>query len=132
MGIFAQTTEVTVATVDAGFAVGYLLFVLALVVISIVAMWRVFEKAEREGWKAIIPIYNTWVLFKIAGREGWWIIFLFIPFVNIIASVILAVDLAKAFGKSTAFGIFALWMFSLIGFLILGFGDAEYQLDKPT
>jgi len=39
----------------------------------------------------------------------------------------LALDLAKSFGKSAAFGIIGLWLFNIIGFLILAFGDATYQ-----
>jgi hypothetical protein len=40
--------------------------------------------------------------------------------------VIVALSLAKAFGKSPAFGIVGLFLFSVIGYLILGFGSARY------
>ena len=99
---------------------------LAIVIITIVSMWVVFTKAGKPGWAAIIPIYNIWVLLQIVGRPGWWIILLLIPFVNIVVSIIVMLDLAKSFGKSQLFGIVALWLFSLIGYLILGFGDAKY------
>jgi hypothetical protein len=38
-----------------------------------------------------------------------------------------SIDVAKAFGKSAAFGVIGLWLFSIIGYLMLGFGDATYQ-----
>ncbi|HEU5187833.1 MAG TPA: DUF5684 domain-containing protein [Candidatus Saccharimonadales bacterium] len=94
--------------------------------LSIVAFWRVFEKAGQPGWAALIPFYNMYVLLKIVGRPGWWLILLFIPLVNVIVSLVVALDMAKAFGKSTLFGVVGLWLFNIIGYLILAFGDAKY------
>ena len=34
-------------------------------VIVAIAQWKVFEKAGKPGWAAIIPFYNTWVLFEL-------------------------------------------------------------------
>lgn len=99
---------------------------LAVVVLSIAAAWSLFEKAGEKGWKAIIPFYNTYTLFRIAGRNGWGFLLMFIPLVNVVVGVILAIDLAKHFGKSTAFGVIGLFLFSIVGVLILGFGDAKY------
>jgi hypothetical protein len=96
-------------------------------VIFIAAMWKIYTKAGRPGWAAIIPFYNIWVLLEIIGRPGWWILLFFIPFVNIIIALLVSIDLAKSFGKSAAFGIILLFFFNAIGYLILGFGDAEYK-----
>ncbi len=52
---------------------------------------------------------------------------MFIPFVNFVIAIIISLDLAKSFGKSVAFAIFGLIIFSVIGYLMLGFGDAEYK-----
>ena len=51
---------------------------------------------------------------------------LFVPLVNLFVTIMLSIDLAKHFGKSTAFGIVALWLFSIVGYFMLGYGDAEY------
>ncbi len=99
---------------------------LALIVLMIVAMWKVFTKAGRSGWEAIIPFYNIYVLCKIAGRPGWWLVLFLIPLVNIVISIIVALDVAKSFGKSGVFGFFGLWLFGIIGYPILAFGDARY------
>jgi len=99
---------------------------LAFIIFIIAAVWKVFEKADQPGWAAIVPIYNIIVLLKIVGRPVWWILLLFIPLVNIIIAVIVYVDLAKSFGKSTGFGI-GLLLLGIIFFPILGFGDAEYE-----
>ena len=31
---------------------------LLIVVLLLVSMWKVYEKAGRQGWEGIIPIYN--------------------------------------------------------------------------
>jgi len=103
-----------------------------VVVLAIIALWRVFAKAGRPGWAAIIPIYNIYTLVKVSGNSGWFTLLYFIPIVNVIISIVVALGVAKNFGKSGVFGFIGLWLFSLIGFLILGFGKAEYVGEKPT
>jgi hypothetical protein len=103
-----------------------LIIFLALAVLAIASVWAIFSKAGRPGWAAIIPIYNIYVLLKVVGRPGWWLILYIIPIVNIVISIIVAIDLAKSFGKGGAFGFFGLWLFSIIGYPILGFGSARY------
>jgi Zn-dependent protease with chaperone function len=131
------TTDTAGAGIFAGAMVVWLLLMLALVVVQIIAMWKIFVKAGVEGWKSIIPFYNYWVLCEIVGKPGWWgltPILMAIPIVNFIAwipvvilFVIIALELGKAFGKDTVWSIFLLIIFSLIGLLILGFGSDKYQ-----
>lgn len=97
------------------------------IIILIAAMWKIYAKAGKPGWSAIIPFYNIWVLLEIVGRPGWWLILFFIPFVNFIIAIIVSIDLAKSFGKSAAYGIILLFFFNVIGYLMLGFGSAEYE-----
>lgn len=88
-------------------------------------MWKVFEKAGKPGWGAIIPIYNIVLLLEIVGKPIWWLLLLLIPCVNFVVVLIVFMDLAKCFGKSAIFGI-GLWLLGFIFFPILGFGDAKY------
>jgi hypothetical protein len=104
----------------------YLLCSLLIFIVAIAAVWRVFTKAGRPGWLAIIPLVNTVVLLQIAGKPWWWIILLIIPLLNLIILIIVMLDLARAFGKSTLFGI-GLIILAPIFFLILGFDDSKYQ-----
>jgi len=60
---------------------------------------------------------------EIAGRDILWVV-LSILFPIVI--VVPLIDVAKAFGKGTGYGI-GLWLFSFIFFPLLGFGDARYQ-----
>lgn len=125
-GEVVYTTTTTSSSGGAGFVILMLIYLLVFVV-AIAAMWKMFEKAGRPGWAAIIPIYNAYVLIKVAGRPGWWLLLYFIPLVNLIVYIVISLDIAKNFGKSVVFGIFGLIIFSIIGYLILGFGDAEYK-----
>ncbi|MCC7104298.1 MAG: hypothetical protein IT307_04080 [Chloroflexi bacterium] len=99
---------------------------LIVAVVFIAAVWRIFTKAGQPGWASIIPLYNTYILLKIAGRPGWWLVLFFIPFINIIVYLLLAIDLAHSFGRSTLFGVVMLWLLSAIGLLILGYGGSRY------
>ncbi len=103
-----------------------LMVVLAMVAVVIIGMWKVFVKAGQPGWAILIPIYNIYILLQIAGRPGWWLLLYLIPVVNIAIAVIVAMDIAKAFGQSALFGIVLLFLLSGIGYLILGFGSARY------
>ncbi|HTZ74681.1 MAG TPA: DUF5684 domain-containing protein [Candidatus Aquilonibacter sp.] len=103
-----------------------MLFWLAIVVVFIVGMWKVFEKAGQPGWAAIIPFYNAYILLKIAGRPGWWLLLFFIPLVNIAIAIVVAIDVAKAFGQSAVFGVVLLFLLGCIGYLVLGFGNYRY------
>ena len=40
-----------------------------LVIISLVAQWRLYEKAGQPGIAAIVPIWNFIVFLKIVGRQ---------------------------------------------------------------
>ncbi|MER5266135.1 DUF5684 domain-containing protein [Actinosynnema sp. NPDC002837] len=93
----------------------------------IVAMWKVFAKAGKPGWAAIIPLYNIYVQLKIVGRPGWWLILFFIPVVNIVISLLVAIDMAKSFGKGSGFGVVGLWLFGFVGYPMLAFGSATYR-----
>ena len=48
-----------------------------LLILWIVASWKLFKKCGREGWEGIIPIYRDYVLIQIAGIQ-WWAIFILI------------------------------------------------------
>ncbi len=115
-------TAVLLASAGAGIVV---IVYIAVIVFEIAALWQVFVKAGRPGWAAIIPFYNYYVLLKIVGRPGWWLILYFIPLVNIIVWIIVAIDLAKSFAKSTAFAVGLIFL-AFIFIPILGFGPASY------
>ncbi len=105
-----------------------MLFALVCLVIAglvIASMWVIFSKAGQPGWAAIIPIYNLYILLKIADRPGWWLILYIIPVVSLIISILVVVDIAKAFGKGVGFAVGMIFL-PIIFYPILAFGDATY------
>ena len=103
-----------------------LLVALALAVVLIIGLWKVYVKAGQPGWAVLIPFYNMYILLKIAGRPGWWLVLCLIPLVNIVIALMVAIDVAKAFGQSAVFGVVLLFLLSGIGYLVLGFGNYKY------
>jgi hypothetical protein len=101
-------------------------FIFALVAVMLFIQWKVYVKAGQPGWAAIIPFYNIYVLLQIIGRPTWWLLLLFVPLVNIVIIILIELDVAKAFGKDTLFGI-GLILLQPIFYGILAFGSAEYQ-----
>lgn len=101
------------------------LVVLAIIVAVIAGFWKVFEKAGKPGWASIVPIYNLVILLEIAQKPMWWIVLMFIPLVNIAIAVLISIEVAKAFGKTPAFGV-GLALLGFVFYPILGFGDAKY------
>lgn len=108
---------------------GLLIFLLIILLISIVSMWKIFIKAGKQGWESIIPIYNIIVLFQITKTPMWLIILTLIPIINFIGApvvtIILAINLAKAFGKDPAFSILLI-LLPIIGYPILAFDESQY------
>jgi len=105
---------------------GMMLFLLAILVVAIAGIWKTFAKAGQPGWSAIIPIYNIYVMLQIVGRPTWWLVLFLIPVVNLVVAIIVAIDMAKSYGQSAVFGVVLLFLFGVIGYLILGFGSAQY------
>ena len=77
-------------------------FSVILAVLSIAAMWMIFQKAGRGGWRSLIPLVG----------EIYYLVFAF--------------RLAKSFHKGALFGL-GLILFPPLFMLILGFGGATYK-----
>ena len=106
----------------------FILIYLAIFVFYCAAGWKIFAKAGEPGWGVFVPIYNLYLVCKISGRPEWWVILFFIPLVNVVIGLIIAMDIAKAFAKGPGFGL-GLWLLGFVFVPILGFGSAQYM--KP-
>ena len=117
------------------------LFGLAVGIFFAICLWRIFTKAGRPGWAAIIPGYNAWTLAEVAGKPGWWGVLVFalvflswIPLIGLIPGIVVLVlailvnlGLARNFGKSTTFAVVGLILFGVVGYAMLAFGSARYE-----
>jgi hypothetical protein len=111
---------------DEGIGIIGLLVQLVVFAYIVACLWKIFQKAGEEGWKAIIPIWNTIVLLKISGRPWWWLLLLLVPLLNIVILIIVYLDLGKSFGKGPVFSILGLMCCSPVGLGILAFGNDRY------
>lgn len=115
--------------------------------ISAIGYRKMFMKAGEDGWKAFIPYYKSFICFKISWTNKIFWPFLislllvhFLPntgellmillnvaaiIVNFVLGIKLDIRVAKAFGKTTGWGVL-LFFFPFIVSLILGYGKAEY------
>ena len=120
-----ESYDAAYAAAASGVSAVYVILSLAISVLTLVAMWKLFVKAGRAGWKCLIPFYNTYCLYDIAWGNGWLFLLMFVPCVNFVVGIMMLFKLAKAFGQGTGFG-FGLLFLNTIFILILGFGSAEY------
>ena len=97
----------------------------ALIVLMIVSMWKIFTKAGKPGWACIIPIYNIIVLLEIVGKPWWWLLLMLIPFVNFVLAIWMLNLLSKSFGHEVGFTLGLLFL-GFIFFPILGLGESKY------
>ena len=99
---------------------------LAVVIVIVAGMWKMFEKAGKPGWACLVPIYNAFVILQIAGKPAWWFLLFLIPVVNLVVAIIVMIEIARRFGKGPGFGL-GLAFLGFIFFPILGFGSAQYS-----
>lgn len=140
----------------AGFMVVYfavLMFSVAVGVVYLVALWKLFEKAGEPGWKALIPYYNFFEMTRLAtGKYTLAIVYLLLcvpymifyfigvitdeimislfGFLFIIPVVVLwgyiGYQFGKAYGKSSGVCV-AMIFFRQIVCIVIGFDkDTQY------
>ncbi len=108
-----------------GIMLVYMVVVLVIGVISLVGLWKIFVKAGKPGWGAIIPFYNMYCLFEMSFGTGWLFLACFVPCVNVVITIIMWIKLAQAFGKGAGYGIGILFV-PFVFLPMLGFSDAQY------
>ena len=115
-------------------AMGLFFWVLsmALSILMIISLWKIFKKAGKPGWASIIPIYNIYIMCEIAEKEWWYVLLSCVPFANIYAMIVLYNGMAKRFGKSGGF-VVGMILLPVIFFPMLAFGkDAAIVNNQPN
>jgi hypothetical protein len=111
-----DTASAAPSAAAAGVGIVFVIVYFAVILLMIASLWKVFVKAGKPGWAAIVPLYNIIVLIQIAGKPLWWIIIY--PFI--------VFPLATRFGKGAGFAV-GLLILAPIFWPMLAFGDAKYQ-----
>ena len=105
---------------------------MALGILKIVSLWKIFKKAGKPGWASIVPIYNIYIMCEIAEKEWWYILLLCVPFVNIYVMIVLYNGMAKKFGKGGGF-VVGMILLPVVFFPMLAFGkDATVVNNQPN
>ena len=112
----------------------FMLVGLALAALMVVSWWKIFQKAGRPGWAAIVPIYNLVVMFQIVGMSPWLILLALIPVAGSLALFIVMIfvniKIAKAFGQSEGFAV-GLILLPIVFVPILAFGKSKFTGIAP-
>lgn len=120
---------------------------LAIIILLIASMWKIYTKAGQPGWACIVPIYNVIVLLRIVGKPTWWLFMMLMPlvsfvffpvsvvlfgivyFITLVVTIVYVVwtynMLSKSFGRDEGFTA-GLILLGFVFFPILGFGSATY------
>ena len=108
------------------FLVIFYILLFAAAVVELIGMWKAFEKMGKKGYEALIPGHNYVVLFEKAGMSLWYFFLMLIPVCNIVFLILVSIEIAKKFGKSSGFGVL-LALFGFVCWPILGFGKATFK-----
>ncbi len=74
-------------------------FFMAMNIVHGLATFKFYKKAGKDIWKAFVPFLNIYELMDIINRPKWWMIFVYIPIVNLLMIPVLWVQLLQVFGK---------------------------------
>ncbi len=103
-----------------------LIFLIVSYILLCLSLYKVFEKANQEGWKAFVPGYNFVVWCQIIGQPSWWALLLLIPLVNIFIYAGMAVDMVRSFGKYQLKDSALAVIFAPLAFFLLGKEEEKY------
>lgn len=121
-------------------------------VITALASWRVFRKADQAGWKALIPGVREYTIFQMCwDKTNFWLYVgavIVSAFMEVLESatgslfyatlgsiinicviyyeVLSKIRLSRSFGRGRAFGLF-LYFLEPLALVGLGFGPYEYE-----
>ena len=94
----------------------WVLLFLAVQLIHFGGTWRLYQKAGKKTWEAVVPIYNAVILMDIIRRPRWWVILLFIPIINLMLFPVIWVETLRSFGKNssvdTALGLLSFGLYT--------------------
>ncbi len=84
------------------------------------AQFKIAQKVglQNQAWWSFIPILNLFLLVKCAGRKWYWFLFLFIPVFNIVAALLLWLDIAKRVQVNAIWAVLTLLPF--LNFIAVG------------
>ena len=112
------------------------------VVLTLIGLWKTFEKLGLPGWEGLLIGHNLVCLFEKADIPKQYVFFYYIPYVGWLGTnIYMGIQLMKKFGKGPGMGV-VLGLFPPIGFMITGFSknyvyqgakvEAEAKVETTT
>ena len=136
------------------FEIAIIIITIALLVLLIIAEWKIFSKAGEKGWKSLVPVYNIYLSHHIVGMSHMWfnleimfwiteamfeindfpeVVVLGFGIVaglfTVISELVHLIKMCDCFSKGTGFKI-GMFLIPELFVMIIAFGKAEYQKPK--
>ncbi len=118
-----------------------IILILLYFLLSHIGLYKFFEKAGEEGWKALVPFYGTYVAIRLIHKPVWWMVIYYIPFLGFIVWVGIIVEFLKNLGILNYWEHFLSIVFTPIYLTYVGFDKnvkwkgeeflATYKKSKP-
>ena len=103
----------------------WLIFLILLNLIHFLGTHKLYQKAGKKAYQALIPVYNIAVILKIIKRPWWWLFLFILPTINLIMCAVLWVETLKVFGREK-------FRDGLLGVITLGFYLFIINYDKDV
>lgn len=121
--LLAKTYSYSKSSYGGGLGVGAWLvwsffYIASYAYLAICLMFVAKKTATSGGWMAWVPLLNLYLMCKVAGKSGLWIILLLLPFVNIVAIILLWAAIAERLGRPAWWGI--LMLIPIANIIIMG------------
>ena len=127
-----------------GLIILFLVLLIAWCVFYYMGVWKLYKKAGRPGWNAIVPFYNRYVLCEMVGLKWYWFlmsvslyivhivlngnggtIILIADLAALIANINIYYNLSKKLNKDSSW-VILLFLFGGVMLPLLGYGKDEW------
>lgn len=78
------------------------IILLPFIILYVIGRWKLFKKAGKNGWEAIIPFYNDWIYVEIAGLNTWW----YLIIISTTICSLISEELSSIASLASTFGLF--------------------------
>ncbi len=120
------------ANLSAGAVMALLLVSVAVYVYYAFSLMTIAHKTGTgSAWMAWVPILNVYLMCKVADKPGWWLlVIMFVPFINLVLTIILWMRIAEVRGFPGWWGI--LMLVPVVNFIVPGYLAFAESSEMPS
>lgn len=117
--------------------IGFYAILIGYCILTIAAMWKLFNDFKEDGWKSLIPIYNNYILYKHSELNPNLVFLVFIPCVGSLIIYILNIKAIlnlknKMSGKAKGGFVFLTVILQPIALALLAFNEKKTEVEKTA